>query len=86
MIHWLIVGMKHFFKPDKVFLMDGIGAAISALLLLLIIVPFESFLVFRLSQLLILLHYLLSFLFIHCLVIGQNRSQQFTLKSFLLPI
>lgn len=43
MIHWLIVGMKHFFKPDKVFLIDGIGAVISALLLLLLIAPFESF-------------------------------------------
>ncbi len=43
MIHRLIVGMKHFFKPDKVFLIDGIGAAISAILLLLLIAPFESF-------------------------------------------
>lgn len=35
--------MKYFFKPDKVFQIDGIGAAISALLLMLVIAQFEFF-------------------------------------------
>jgi hypothetical protein len=35
--------LKQIFKPRWVFLIDGIGAAMSALLLLLLIVPFQSF-------------------------------------------
>jgi hypothetical protein len=35
--------MAKIFRPENAFLIDGIGAAISALLLILIIAPFESF-------------------------------------------
>jgi hypothetical protein len=35
--------MIHLLNPNKAFLIDGIGAAISAILLLTLIVPFEPF-------------------------------------------
>jgi O-antigen/teichoic acid export membrane protein len=35
--------MIKIFRPENAFLIDGIGAAFSALLLIIIIVPFESF-------------------------------------------